>query len=106
MTRKIFLVVATSLTLAGTAAAQTPGSMTPRTPGTSTPSTPGAPTPGMPGNTTPGMPGSTTPGMTSPGVGDPNGTLGIRCPPGQARRPGSSICIPMSPASPPMRPTR
>jgi hypothetical protein len=60
---------------------------------------PGAPTPRMPGTTTPGVPGSATPGMPDP-------TPGVQCPPGQARRPGSSMCIPTTPGMPAPAPTR
>lgn len=108
MSRKIFLlVVATSLALAATAAAQTPGAAgtsttAPRMPGSTTPRTPGATTPSTPGSTTPAMSGGTAPGSSSPGATD----LAVRCPAGQARRPGSSICMPLSPGAPPMRPTR
>ena len=108
MSRKIFpLVVATSLALAGAAAAQTPGAAgtgttSPGMPGGATPRTPGASTPSTPGSTMPAMPGGTAPGSSSPGATD----LAVRCPLGQARRPGSSICMPMSPGAPPMHPTR
>lgn len=104
-------VVATSLILAGTAAAQTPGAgpggMGPASPG-ATPAPGGPTTPGTPGgSTTPRMPGSTTPGVpgtTTPGMSDP--TPGVACPPGQARRPGSSICMPATPGVPLPPPTR
>jgi hypothetical protein len=103
--------IATSLILAGTAGAQTPapgggtttpgmpGPTTPGTPGPTTPTLPGSPTPRMPGSSTPGMPGSSTPGMPDP-------TPGVQCPPGQARRPGSSICMPATPGAPVPPPTR
>jgi len=95
--------IATSLLLAGTAGAQTPtpggGTTTPATPGPTTPTVPGSPTPKMPGSSTPGMPGSSTPGMPDP-------TPGVQCPPGQARRPGSSICMPTTPGAPLPPPTR
>jgi hypothetical protein len=102
-------IVATSLILAGTAAAQAPGAKSPGgptipgappgagatlpgLPGSTTPGTPGAITPGLPG-TTPGLPGSTTPG--APSINDPSTTNPtFPCPPGQARRPGSPACIP------------
>jgi hypothetical protein len=71
-------IVTTSLILAGPAVAQTPSSPT---------------TPGTPGSTTPGMPGSTTPG--SPSLGNPSPTNPtFPCPPGQAGRPGSQVCVP------------
>ena len=100
-------VVATSLILAGTATAQTPGAgpggmgpgATPAPGGPTTPGTPGTTTPRMPGSTTPGVPGTTTPGMSDP-------TPGAQCPPGQARRPGSSICMPATPGAPIPPPTR
>jgi hypothetical protein len=107
-------IVATSLVLAATAAAQTPGipatpgptpgnpgsttpgqpgSTTPSMPGSTKPSTPGSTTPGMPGSTTPGTPGSATPG--SPTLNNPSGTNPtFPCPPGQGRRPGSTACTP------------
>jgi hypothetical protein len=44
------------------------------------------------------MPGSTTPGM--PGVNDPRSNPTFPCPPGQTRRPGSTICLP-GPTTPP-----
>jgi hypothetical protein len=97
--------IATSLILAGTAGAQTPapggGTTTPGmpTPGPTTPTMPGSPTPRMPGTSTPGLPGSSTPGMPDP-------TPGVQCPPGQARRPGSSICMPATPGAPVPAPTR
>ena len=89
--------IATSLILAGTAGAQTPapggGTTTPGMPGPTTPTVPGSPTTRMPGSSTPGMPGSSTPGMPDP-------TPGVQCPPGQGRRPGSSICMPAQPGAP------
>jgi len=95
-------VAATSLVLVGPAAAQTPGAgpggAGPAAPG-ATPSPGGTTTPGRPGSTTPGMPGTTTPGMSDP-------TPGVQCPPGQARRPGSSICMPATPGAPLPAPTR
>lgn len=110
-------VVATGLVLAGTAAAQTPapgqggsGSTSPGTtpgmPGSTTPGTPGTTTPSMPGATTPRMPGATPglPGSSTPGLSDP--TPGVQCPPGQARRSGSSICMPATPGAPVSPPTR
>ncbi len=48
--------------------------------------------------TTPGLPGSSTPGMSDP-------TPGVQCPPGQARPPGSSICMPAMPGAPLPPPT-
>jgi hypothetical protein len=94
-------VVATSLILAGPAAAQTPSSpTTPGVPPSTTPRMPGSTTPGMPGSTTPGTPGSTTPGLPgsnpgSPGLNNPSGTNPtFPCPPGQARRPGNPACVP------------
>jgi hypothetical protein len=93
-------VLTTSVILAGTAAAQTPApgtpggsTTTPGMPGPTTPTAPGSPTPRMPGSSTPGLPGSSTPGMPDP-------TPGVQCPPGQARRPGSSICMPATPGAP------
>ncbi len=97
-------IAATSLILGGTVAAQTPGSGT-RPGGTTTPAQPGTMTPGTPGSTTPSTPGSTTPGLSQPGVNDPSRGLMPPCPPGQARRPGSSICMPTTPGSPPRPPT-
>ena len=101
--------IATSLIFAGTAWAQTPapggGTITPGMPTTpgvpapTTPTVPGRPTPSMPGTSTPGLPGSSTPGMPDP-------TPGVQCPPGQARRPGSSICMPATPGVPIPAPTR
>lgn len=116
MTWKTSLAVMTAgLLLAGTADAQTPGGTTkpgmprrttpgipgstmPRTPGSTIPGTPGSITPATPGSTTPGAPGSPTPGLpdgTTAGAPDPSGP-GLNptfpCPPGQARRPGSTIC--------------
>ena len=103
--------IATSLILAGAAGAQTPAPgggtttpgmpspTTPGTPGPTTPTVPGSPTPRMPGSSTPGMPGSSTPGMPDP-------TPGVQCPPGQARRPGSSICMPTTRGAPLPPPTR
>ena len=88
-------VIATSLILAGTAAAQTPGTpgAPPGTRGPVMPQTPGATTPSMPGATTPGLPGATPPG--SPSINDPSTTNPtFPCPPGQSRRPGSASCIP------------
>jgi hypothetical protein len=103
-------IVTTSLILAGTAVAQTPsgpttpgtpGSTTPGMPGSTTPGTPGSTTPGTPGSTTPGMPGSTTPGFpgsTTPGSPGLSNRSSINptfpCPSGQARRPGSQVCVP------------
>lgn len=88
----LLAIVVTSLILAGPVAAQAPsggsgGTTTPRTPGT----------------TTPGTPGSTSPGLSPPSVNDPSRSLSIPCPPGQARRPGSSICMPTTPGAPPTR---
>jgi hypothetical protein len=68
-------------------------------PASPTPTAPGSPTTRMPGSSTPGMPGSSTPGMPDP-------TPGVQCPPGQARRPGSSICMPTTPGAPFPPPTR
>jgi hypothetical protein len=67
---------------------------------TTTPGTPGTTTPGMPGSPTPGTPGSMTPGMSPPSVNDPSRNLSTPCPPGQARRLGSSICRPTTPGAP------
>ncbi len=90
-------VIATSLILAGTAAAQTPGTPgAPPAPGTRgpvMPQTPGA-IPITPGATTPDGP---TPGVTppsSPSINDPSTNPTFPCPPGQSRRPGSASCIP------------
>jgi hypothetical protein len=103
MTWKTSLTIAaTSLILAGPAMAQAPapgGVPSPSTPSPTTPSTPGAPTPRMPSTTTPGVPGSSTPGMPDP-------TPGVQCPPGQARRPGSSMCNPATPGIPLPAPTK
>ena len=109
MTWKTSLTIAaTSLILAGPAMAQAPppggtpapgGVPSPSTPSPTTPSTPGAPTARMPGSTTPGVPGTSTPGMTDP-------TPGVQCPPGQARRPGSSMCNPATPGIPLPAPTK
>jgi hypothetical protein len=82
----------------GTTTPGMPGPTTPSTPGSSmpgptTPTIPGSPTPRMPGSATPGVPGSSTPGMPDP-------TPGVQCPPGQGRRPGSSICMPAPPGAP------
>jgi hypothetical protein len=111
MTRKTLLATVTaSLLLAAPALAQTPGgSGSPGSPppggttipGTPTPGTPapGAPPPGTPGSITPGTPGSTTPGM--PGINDPSRNPTFPCPPGQARRPGSTVCSPTIPGGPP-----
>ena len=94
-------IVATSLILAGPAAAQTPTA--PGRPGIPTPGTPSPPTPGLPGSTTPGTgtPGATPPGLPgnptpgSPSINNPSSTNPtFPCPPGQARRPGSPACIP------------
>ena len=106
--------VTAGLVLAAPAAAQTPsapgggtttpgmpGSSGPGTPGPTTPSVPGPTTPTMPGSTTPRMPGSSTPGVpgsSTPGIPDP--TPGVQCPPGQGRRPGSSMCMPSQPGAP------
>lgn len=100
--------IATSLILSGAAGAQTPApggdTTTPGTPGSmtpgpTTPTAPGSPTTRLPGSSTPGRPGSSTPGMPDP-------TPGVQCPPGQARRPGSSICMPTTPGAPLPPPTR
>jgi len=111
--------IATSLILVGTAGAHTPasgggtptpgmpGPTTPGTPGPTTPTVPASPTPTAPGSPTTRMPGSSTPGMpgsSTPGMPDP--TPGVQCPPGQARRPGSSICMPTTPGAPLPAPTR
>ncbi len=104
-------VVATSLIVAGTAAAQTPGAG----PGGLGPGAPGADSgPRWPDDPrsagqhdatharqhyAQGVPGTTTPGMSDP-------TPGAQCPPGQARRPGSSICMPATPGAPIPPPTR
>jgi hypothetical protein len=92
--------IATSLILAGTASGQTPapgaGTTAPGTPGPTIPTVPGSPTPRMPGSPTPGMPGSSTPGIPGP-------TPSVPCPPGQARQPGSSICMPATTVPPTTR---
>ena len=90
-------VIATSLILAGSAAAQMPGTPgalpAPGTQGPLMPQAPGATTPSMSGATTPGTPGATPPG--SPSINDPSATNPtFPCPPGQSRRAGSISCIP------------
>jgi hypothetical protein len=104
-------IVTTGLLLAGPAAAQTPGTpgspgTTPGSPGTTTPTIPGPTTPGVPpgsptpgaGGLTPGLPNPATP-APPPSVNDPtrNPSGTFPCPPGQARRPGSTICAPSIP---------
>lgn len=106
--------VTAGLILAAPAAAQTPGTGTGTPGGTTTPGMPGSTTPGVPGTTTPTpgsstprMPGSSTPGVpgsSTPGIPDP--TPGVQCPPGQGRRPGSSMCMPTQPGAPLPPPTR
>ncbi len=110
-------VMAVGLILAGTAEAQTPGATTttPGIPGSTTPGLPGSTTPGVPGSTTPSLPGTTTPGVpgsgtlgtpgsmttpgapgsVTPGTSGPSLNPTFPCPPGQARRPGSTICSPV-----------
>ena len=94
-------IVATSLILTGTAAAQTPGA--PSSPGLPTPGAPPAPTPAPtprpPSGTTPGTPGTTVP----PSISDPGRTSPtFPCGPGQVRQPGSTACGPPVPGAPTM----
>ena len=99
-------IVATTLMLTGTAAAQTPGTA-PSSPGLPTPGTPPAPTPAPtprpPSSTTPGTPGVPgTPGTTvPPSISDPGRTSPtFPCGPGQVRQPGSTACGPPVPGAP------
>jgi hypothetical protein len=100
-------IAAASLILAGSAMAQTPSPG--GNPGPRWRAVPEHPEPHYPDHarrpdsahartTTPGLPGSSTPGMSDP-------TPGVQCPPGQARRPGSSICMPAMPGAPLPPPT-